>query len=141
MRRCDLSVMHESDYAQVEGATEAPVLPLLIFRKGMRTSAGTLALIDTGLDEGLLISKEVRDIIFAEGGPPDTHESLWAGIVEIPCDVYLVSVRILDKWVRTRAYAPIYNGYETLIGRTLLNTTYLCLRGPTKTTYIAIAES
>jgi len=46
--------MQESDYAQVEGATEAPALPLLIFRKGMRKSARTLALIDTGLDEGLL---------------------------------------------------------------------------------------
>jgi len=141
MKHCDLSTLDEFDYAQVEGATEAPALPLLIFRKGMRKSARTLALIDTGLDEGLLISKDVRDIIFAEGGSPDTHESLWAGIVEIPCEVYLVSVRILDKWVRTKAYAPIYNGYETLIGRTLLNTTYLCLRGPTKTTYIAIAET
>jgi|GEM_PF-1808954 len=137
MSRCDLSIMQESDYAQVEGATEAPALSLLIFRKGMRESARTLALIDTGLDEGLLLSKEVRDIIFAEGGPPDTHESLWAGVVEIPCEVYLVSVRILDKWVRTKAYAPIYNGYETLIGRTLLNTTNLCLRGPTKMLYIA----
>jgi len=133
--------MNKFDYVQVEGATEAPALPLLIFRRGMRKSARTLAIVDTGLDEGLLISKEVRDIIFAEGGPPDTHESLWAGVVEIPCEVYLVSVRILDKWVRTKAYAPIYNGYETLIGRTLLNTTYLCLRGPTKTTYIAIAET
>jgi len=137
MKRCDLSIMNKFDYVQVEGATEAPALPLLIFRRGMRKSARTLAIVDTGLDEGLLISKEVRDIIFVEGGPPDTHESLWAGVVEIPCELYLVSVRILDKWVRTEAYAPIYNGYETLIGRKLLNTVNLCLRGTTKTAYTA----
>jgi len=137
MRRCDLLIVDEFEYVQVEGGTEAPALPVLIFRRGMARSAKTLALVDTGLDEGLLLSKEVRDIIFAESGPPDTHESLWAGVVEIPCEVYFVSVRLLKNWMRAKAYAPIYNGYESLIGRAMLNTTNICLRGQTKTTFIA----
>lgn len=137
MKRCHLSIVNKFDYVQVEGALVSPALPLLIFRKGMKSSAKTLALVDTGLDEGLLVSKEVRDIIFVEGGPPDTHESLWAGAVEIPCEVYNVSVKILERWLKVKAYAPIYNGYETLIGRLLLNTINLCLRGPTKTACIA----
>lgn len=137
MKRCDLNLWREFDYASVEGVLEAPVLPVLIFRKGMKRSVKTLAIVDTGLDEGLLISKDVRDVIFAEGGPSDTHESLWAGVVEIPCEVYLVSAKVVDKWMRVRAYAPIFNGYETLIGRQLLNSMNLCLRGLTKKACIA----
>jgi hypothetical protein len=137
MKRCDLSLVEEFDYANVEGVLEAPVLPILLFRKGMKSSIKTLAMIDTGLDEGLLISKDVRDVIFVEGGSPDTHESLWAGVVEIPCEVYLVSVKIVDKWIGVKAYAPIFDGYETLIGRSLLNVMNLCLRGSTKKVCIA----
>lgn len=138
MKRCDLSVVNKFDYAQVEGGLEAPALPIVVFRKGMKRSAKTLAIIDTGLDEGLLVSRDLRDVIFVEGGPPDTHESLWGGVIEIPCEVYLVSVKVVDKWVDVKAYAPIYDGYETLIGRLLLNAVNICLRGPTRTVCIAI---
>jgi len=137
MKPCNLSIVDMFDYVQVEGGKGSPTLPLLIFRKGMKNSARTLAIIDTGLDEALLLSKEIRDILFVESGPPDTHESLWAGVVEIPCEIYAVSVKILDKWWRVNAYAPIYNGYENLIGKLLLNTVNLCLRGPTKKTCIS----
>lgn len=137
MKSCDLTLVSEFDYVGIEGGLGAPALPILIFRKGMKSSAKTLALVDTGLDEGLLVSRDVRDIVFAESGPPDTHESLWAGVVEVPCEVYLVSVKVLDKWVGVKSYAPIYDGYETLIGRLLLNTLNLCLRGSMKCLYIA----
>lgn len=129
--------MGEFDYAQVEGALEAPVLPILIFRKGMKSSVKTLAMVDTGLDEGLLLSRDVRDVIFVEGGPPETHEPLWAGVVEIPCEVYLVSAKLVDKWVSVKAYAPIFGGYETLIGRLLLNAVNLCLRGSARKVCVA----
>jgi len=65
------------DYVQVEDGTESPMLPLLIFRKGMKNSARTPAMIDTGLDEALLLSKEMRDILFVESDPPETYEPLW----------------------------------------------------------------
>lgn len=138
MKTCQLAIRHEYDYGQIENAIESPILQALIFRKGMRDSIKTLAIVDTGFDEGLLISREIRDMIFAESGPPDTHESLSAGPIEIPCEVYNISLRISDKWFIVRAYAPIYDGFETLIGRLVLNRLNLCLRGPAAKVYIAV---
>lgn len=138
MKACRLAIRDEYDYGQIEDETKSPTLPALIFRKGMRNSVKTLAIVDTGFDEGLLISREVRDTIFAESGSPDTHESLSAGPIEIPCEVYNVSLRISDKWFSVRAYAPIYDGFETLIGRLVLNRLNLCLRGSAAKAYIAV---
>ncbi|MFQ6075988.1 MAG: hypothetical protein ACE5Z5_07630 [Candidatus Bathyarchaeia archaeon] len=47
MSVCDLSIVNRSDYVRLEGAMESPVLPLLIFRRGMKDSAKTLTIVDT----------------------------------------------------------------------------------------------
>ena len=138
MRTCRLRIRDEYDYGQLENSEKSPVLQVLIFRKGMKGSVKTLAIVDTGFDDALLVSKDVRDIIFTESGPPNTHESLSAGFVEIPCEVYSVSLGVLDKWFSVRAYAPIYDGFETLIGRAVLNRLNLCLRGFAAKTCIAV---
>lgn len=138
MRNCQLRIRDEYDYGQLENSGKSPVLQVLIFRKGMRGSAKTLAIVDTGFDAGLLISRDVRDMIFTESGPPNTHESLSAGFVEIPCEVYSISLGVLDRWFSVRAYAPVYDGFETLVGRAVLNRLNLCLRGPAAKTCIAV---
>lgn len=138
MKACHLMIKDEHPYEQIDDASKCPVLTTLIFRKGMERSVKTLAIVDTGFDGGLLVSRDVRDVIFAESGPPDTHESLSAGLVEIPCEAYTVSLRVLDRWFSVKAYAPIYNGFETLVGRLVLNRLNLCLRGPLAKACIAV---
>jgi len=93
------------------------------------------------------ISQEVDRLIQARlaelrGEEPETFNAEEYETLKATHQRYVRLLDRLEKQLKKhKAYAPIYNGYETLIGRTLLNTTNLCLRGPTKTTHITIAES
>jgi len=74
-------------------------------------------------------------------GRPDKHESLRAGAVEIPCEVFKLMVKVLDRWYSTEGYSPIFPGYENLIGRQITNQLNLCMRGPEKQIYAASEQT
>lgn len=53
-------------------------------------------------------SRDNGDVVFVGDAPPDTYESLRVGACIIPCEVYLVSVKVVDKWVDVKTYTLIY---------------------------------
>ena len=136
MVRCDLEVMAKFPYGETEQGQLAPVLPVLIHREGMERSISTEVLVDSGYDGGLVLSPEIRDILFAFGDS-DREDSLGAGDIEIPCDAFLLEVKILDEWYNLEGFAPKEEGYETILGREVLNNFVACLRGPQKETIIS----
>jgi len=111
MERCNLALAGQDGFEEIDAAPHVPALPILIFRDGLRRSIRTLAIIDTGFDMGLLLSREARDMLMIAGGP-DRHESLRAGAVEIPCEVFKLRVKIPDG-TRPKATAPYSQATRT----------------------------
>ena len=63
-------------------------------------------------------------------GDPERQDSLGSGNIVIPCDVFLVRVKIFDRWIFTEGFAPKDEGFETIIGTELLKLVNVCIRGP-----------
>lgn len=139
MKPCDLEIHTILPFKEIEYGTSMPVLPILIHREGMRRSINTNALIDTGYEKGLLLSGEVRDILFVVGDPY-REESLGAGNIEIPCEIFLLDVKILDNWYKLEGYAPMDEGFETIIGREVLDIMNVCIRGSMKEIAISLSQ-
>ncbi|MHA2174464.1 MAG: hypothetical protein ACXABI_06515 [Candidatus Hodarchaeales archaeon] len=136
MVRCDLKLTNEYDFKEIESGILIPTVPLKIHRQGMNRSIVTEAIIDTGYERGLLLSTDIRDLLFVIGDP-DRQDSLSSGNIEIPCDVFLVRIKIFDRWLLTEGFAPKDEGFETIIGTELLKLVNICIRGPENKTYIA----
>lgn len=134
--QCDLKITKQYLFKELEDDILVPTISLQIHRDGMKRSIVTDAIIDTGYEKGLLLSKEVRDLLFIIGDP-EREDSLGSGYIEIPCDVFLIRAKFFDQWFVTEGFAPKDEGFETIIGTELLNLVNICIRGPEKTTYIA----
>lgn len=136
MVRCDLNITNEYVFKEIESGIMIPTISLQIHREGMNRSIVTDAIIDTGYERGLLLSKDVRDLLFVIGDP-ERQDSLGSGNIEIPCDVFLVRVKIFDRWILTEGFAPKDEGFETIIGTELLKLVNVCIRGSENKIYIA----
>ena len=79
------------------------------------------------------------DILYAFGDS-DREDSLGTGDIEIPCDVFLLEVKILDEWYNLEGFAPKEESYETIFGKEVLNNFVACLREPQKETMISAAK-
>jgi predicted aspartyl protease len=137
LKKCGLTETEKVEYVATDGTPEIPVLEVTLTRPDMEESVQTKAIIDTGFDEAMLISREVRDELVRSGIKPDDHDSLDAGAYEIPCEVYLLQVKVANRWFRIRGYHAVVGEYETLIGRMITNQLTVCLRGTEKKTVIA----
>ncbi len=133
--QCNLKIINEYPFREIESEILIPAISLKIHRKGMKRSIVTDAIIDTGYEKGLLLSKEVRDLLFVIGDP-ERQDSLGSGNIEIPCDVFLVRVKIFNRWLLLEGFAPKDEGFETIIGTELLKLVNICIRGPERKTYI-----
>ncbi len=136
---CDLKIIKEYLFKEIETGILLPTISLQIHREGMKRSIVTDAIIDTGYEKGLLLSKEVSDLLFLIGDP-EREDSLGSGYIEIPCDVFFLRVKVFDRWLLTEGFAPKDEGFETIIGTELLKLVNICLRGPENKTYIAAVE-
>ena len=134
--RCDLNLKEKFEFVQSESSPPAPRIKVLLYHENLRESISTLATIDTGFDESLLLSRKLRDAIFKFAYPFD-HDSLDAGGMEIPCERYQLKVKITGKWFDTVGYAPVIGDFENLIGRALTNKFNICLRGPSSIVQLA----
>ena len=133
--QCNLKIINEYPFREIESEILIPAISLKIHREGMKRSIITDAIIDTGYEKGLLLSKEVRDLLFVIGDP-ERLDTLGSGNIEIPCDVFLVRVKIFNRWLLLEGFAPKDEGFETIIGTELLKLVNICIRGPERKTYI-----
>jgi len=134
--QCDLKITKEYLFKEIETGILVPTISLQIHREGMKRSIVTDAIIDTGYEKGLLVSKEVSDLLFLIGDP-EREDSLGSGYIEIPCNVFFLRIKVFNHWLLTEGFAPKDEGFETIIGTELLNLVNICIRGPEKKTYIA----
>jgi len=134
--QCNLKIINEHPFREVESGIYIPTITLQIHREGMKRSIVSDAIIDTGYERGLLLSKEVRDLLYVIGDP-EHQDSLSSGNIEIPCEVFFVNVKIFNRWITIEGYAPKDEGFETIVGTELLKLVNVCIRGVEKKTYIA----
>jgi hypothetical protein len=134
--QCNLKITNEHPFREIESGILIPTISLKIHREGMKRSIVSEAIIDTGYEKGLLLSKEVRDLLFVIGDP-ERQDSLGSGPIEIPCEVFFVQVKIFNRWIPVEGFAPIDEGFETIVGSELLKLVNICIRGSENKTYIA----
>jgi len=134
--KCDLNVTEESEFIPGEIWPAVPRINVLLYHENLNKSISTRVTIDTGFDESLLLSRKLRDAIFKFVAPRG-HDSLDAGGMEIPCELYALKVRIANKWFDIVAHAPIIGDYENLIGRRLTNRFNICLKAPSGKVHLA----
>ena len=66
----------------------------------MKRSIVTDAIIDTGYEKGLLLSKELSDLLFLIGDP-EREDSLGSGYIEIPGNVFFLRIKVFNRWLLT----------------------------------------
>lgn len=107
-----------------------PVLRLKVSRSGLERPFRIEALVDTGFDGALIISRRVGMLLKERQENPDGLEEIDAGGIGIPCDLYHLEIFLGGRWFRVKAHLPQAGDFGNIVGRILLNRIRLCLRGP-----------
>ena len=134
--KCNLELFEGRVYSREAGVEPYPAIKIEIYRGGLEKTIRTEALVDTGFDGALILSRSLGNFI-AEFVKPDGSEELDAAGLGIPCDVYVVDVFVARRCFRVRAHAPQVVDLGTIIGRRILNRIDLCLRGREGKLYLA----
>lgn len=134
--KCELKLTEKHEYLETD-TMPLPSLPIKIFRGEMRNPIKVRALLDTGFDDALILSRTVGDFIQKTVREPDGYEELYSAGLGIPCDLYQLAVFVGGKWFKINAYLPRAGDLGTIIGRQLLNKLNICLRGRENTFFIA----
>lgn len=137
--RCTLRLAGGRGYLEEGGVEPYPVIGIRIYRRELERVVATDALVDTGFDGALVLSRPLGEYI-SRRVEPDGLEELDAAGIGIPCDVYVVEVGIGGRWFRVRGHLPRAGDFGTLVGRVLLNRLNICLRGPGRKLYLAEPE-
>lgn len=134
MKKCNLNLTKSIPFLEVDGEISAPIISLTIGAKGMKKLIKVNAIIDTGSDYPLLISKSVRERIknFIE---PIGEDYIIYG-EDILCDVYEIYLKI-DKWYIVKAYFPKDKISEDIVGMPLISKFNVCIRGKNKECFLA----
>lgn len=134
-KKCKLVIEEPLPFQEFEGGQRVPASPLAIYRAGMETPLITQAIIDTGCDYDLILSRQTAQQL-EKLGEPDGYTSLNAG-VEIPASLFNIFVKTFGRWRNVEALAPVEGQFEDLIGRPLMKGLNICLRFEPQTTHIA----
>ncbi|MHA1722846.1 MAG: hypothetical protein ACTSXW_07205 [Candidatus Baldrarchaeia archaeon] len=135
--KCKLELFEEHKYLEEFGVEPYPVVQVKIYRSELKYAINTQALVDTGFDEALILSRPLGDFITNYVEKPDGFEELDAAGLGIPCDTYILDIFIANRWFRVKAHLPQIGNLGTIIGRKILNKLYLCLRGKENKLYLA----
>lgn len=134
--RCGLRLAEGFEYLKERGVEPYPVIMVQIYRRELGEAVSTEALVDTGFDGALILSRPLGCYISGRV-KPDGFEELDAAGIGIPCDVYVLNVHIGGRWFRVKSHLPRAGDLGTIVGRILLNRLYLCFRGPEYRLHIA----
>jgi len=134
--KCTLELADEYEYLKEDYVEPYPVVSIRLHRRELKGVIAVNALVDTGFDGALILSRSLGDYI-SRYVEPDGFEELDAAWIGIPCDVYVVNVQIDGRWFRVKSYLPRAGDLGTIVGRILLNKVYICLRGPERKLYFA----
>ena len=137
--RCTLDISESYGYHKEAGYEPFPALPIVIHREELRGSVRVKALLDTGFDGALIISRSLGAFIREAVKASDGLEELDAAGIAIPCDVYHINVRVKGKWFRVKALLPQLGDLGTIMGRRIINRLCVCLRGYEERLFLASA--
>ncbi|MEM1570292.1 MAG: hypothetical protein QXL27_04520 [Candidatus Bathyarchaeia archaeon] len=112
------------------------MIPIYLYRRELEKVISVDALVDTGFDGALILSRPLGYYI-SKHVEPEGFEELDAAGIGIPCDVYVLNVQIGKRWFKVKSHLPRAGDLGTIVGRILLNRIHLCLRGPESMLYLA----
>lgn len=137
---CALRLGRAHPFVLIDAAVPGPVLPILLWREGMRRWLRVDAIVDTGSPFPLVLSGTVGARLLRFGPPGPASAFRWG--VKVPAITVPVSVRApaeLQGHRRIDALLPNRSAAlgGTILGRPLLADLNLCFRGPSSVTVVA----
>jgi len=135
--KCALKIEEEARYLVEPGVEPYPVLPIKIFMEELKKIISTDALMDTGFDGAIVLSRSLGDFILDRVVRVEGFEELDAAGISIPCDTCILHVYVGGRWFKVRAHIPRMGDLGTILGRRVLNRLILCLRGPQRRVFLA----
>jgi len=138
--KCALSVEEEDKYLVEPGVEPYPILPIRIFREKLGKMILTDALMDTGFDGALVLSRSLSDFILDRVVKVDGFEEIDAAGIGIPCDTCILQVSVGGRWFKVQAHMPRMGDLGTILGRRVLNRLTICLRGSQGRVFLAKPE-
>jgi len=127
--KCALKVEEEAKYLVEPGVEPYPILPIRIFREELEKTVSTDALMDTGFDGAIVLSRSLSDFILDRVVKAEGFEELDAAGIGIPCDTCILQIYVGGGWFKVRAHLPRMGDLGTILGRRVLNKLTLSLRG------------
>ena len=138
MGKCKLSLSEPIAYRRFsdEGRL-TPSLPVSIYRIGASSPLVFPAVLDTGSEFPLVVAPEIGAELM-KLGKADGRDDIWVG-KELSCNLFNVRVKLAGKWQTSRAYAPVNEDYDNIVGLPLLKDLNCCLRFPEARLHLADA--
>lgn len=128
-QRCRLFLVEEHRYGKELNMEPYPKIPLGFNRPELDGIVRVEALLDTGFDGALILSRALCNFLSERVVRPDGFEELDAAGIGVPCNLYEANIQLAGRWFRVRAHAPQLGDLGTILGRVLINRTTFCLRG------------
>jgi len=128
-QRCRLSLIEEYRYGKEPGTEPYPKITLGFHRPELDGVVRIEALLDTGFDGALILSRALCNYVSEKAIRPDGSEELDAAGIGIPCNLYEANIQLAERWFRVKAHAPQLGDLGTILGRVLINRITFCLRG------------
>jgi len=128
-QRCRLFLMEGSRYGMEPNVEPYPKIQLGFHRPELDGVVRVEALLDTGFDGALILSRVLCKFLSEKAIRRDGFEELDAAGIGIPCDFYEANIQLAERWFRVKAHAPQLGDLGTILGRVLINRITFCLRG------------
>ena len=128
-QRCRLFLTEEHHYGKEVNVEPYPKILVGFHRPELEGVLRVEALLDTGFDGALILSRTLCNFLSERVSRPDGFEELDAAGIGIPCNLYEANIQLAKRWFRVRAHAPQLGDLGTILGRVLMNRVTFCLRG------------
>ena len=135
-QRCRLFLIEEHRYGKEPSIEPYPKIPLGFHRPELDGVVRVEALLDTGFDGALILSRALCNYVSEKAIRPDGSEELDAAGIGIPCNFYEANIQLAERWFRVKAHAPQLGDLGTILGRVLINRITFCLRGASSKLHI-----
>ncbi len=126
--KCGRELKHKTPYFSLDGVPPIPCLEVILHNPQNKVSAADTAEVDTGFDYGVLLTREIVDLL--ELSFKNSEKIIMPDKNIVTCGVAEISIKIGEKWFKTKAhYSEDIIAVNPILGRDILNKLNICLRG------------
>lgn len=114
--KCALNLSESHRYSRTRAVEQYPVLELKIHRREFQGPILVEALLDTGFDDALILSRALGSVLRERVRVADGYAEIDVAGIGIPCDIYHLDASLAGRWFRVNSYLPHMGDLGTIVG-------------------------